>query len=324
VSGTTRRGATDIARDVLRSEARAVEELVDRLDDTFEKAVEMLYACPGRVVVTGMGKSGIIGKKIAATLSSTGTPALFLHPAEAVHGDLGMVVEGDVVLALSNSGETPEIIRLLETIRRIGAQLVTLTGGDSTLSGHADVNICVGIPSEACPLDLAPTASTTAQLAMGDALAMSVMHRRGFTAEEFAARHPGGDLGRKLVRVERLMHTGDAIPKVSPSATLGEIVEMISSKGLGTTVVVHDDGRLAGVITDGDLRRLLQSVERPLESRAKDFMSRTPASISGSELAVVALRMMEDRRITSMPVVDDDGLLEGFLHLHDLWRTQMF
>ena len=324
MSGTTRRGATDIARDVLRSEARAVEELVGRLDDTFEQAVEMLYACPGRVVVTGMGKSGIIGKKIAATLSSTGTPALFLHPAEAVHGDLGMVVEGDVVLALSNSGETPEIIRLLETIRRIGAKLVTLTGGDSTLSGHADVNIHVGIPSEACPLDLAPTASTTAQLAMGDALAMSVMHRRGFTAEEFAARHPGGDLGRKLVRVESLMHTGDAIPEVSPTATLGEIVETISSKGLGTTVVVHDDGRLAGLITDGDLRRLLQRVERPLESRAEDFMSRTPASIRSSELAVVALRMMEDRRITSMPVVDDDGLLEGFLHLHDLWRTQMF
>ncbi len=315
----------ETAREVLATEARAIEALMERLGSEFDRAVEMLLDCRGRVVVTGMGKSGLIGKKIAATLSSTGTPAVFLHPAEAVHGDLGMLIRGDVVLALSNSGETAELLRLLEWIRRIGAHLLALCGTpNSTLAQHADVVLSVEISIEACPLDLAPTASTTAQLALGDALAMSVMRQRGFTAEDFATRHPGGELGRKLLPVDRLMHKGDAIPTVMPDATLGHIVEVISSKGMGAVLVVDDDSRIEGIITDGDLRRLLQKQERPHECRARDFMSRNPVTIAPSELAVAALNIMEKHLITSLAVIDDQRRLVGFLHLHDLWRTQMF
>jgi arabinose-5-phosphate isomerase len=315
----------EIAREVLRTEARAIDGLVERLGESFDRAVGLIHDCTGRVVVTGMGKSGIIGKKVAATLSSTGTPALFLHPAEAVHGDLGMLVKGDVVLALSNSGETAELLRLNEFIRRIGATLLALTGApESTLARHADLVLDVGISSEACPLDLAPTASTTAQLAMGDALAMAVMRRRGFTAEDFARHHPGGELGRKILPVEQVMHVGDAIPRIEPDATLSQVVENMSTKGLGATLVVDADGRLQGIITDGDLRRLVQDNPRPRECRARDFMSRNPASIDPGELAVAALKIMEDRRITSLPVLDEERRVVGFLHLHDLWRTQMF
>jgi arabinose-5-phosphate isomerase len=315
----------ETAREVLATEARAIEALIDRLGPEFDQAVEMLLDCAGRVVVTGMGKSGLIGKKIAATLSSTGTPAVFLHPAEAVHGDLGMVVSGDVVLALSNSGETAELVRLLEWIRRTGAHLLALCGAPaSTLAQHADIVLSVEISIEACPLDLAPTASTTAQLALGDALAMSVMRRRNFTAEDFATRHPGGELGRKLVPVDRLMHKGDAIPTVKPDATLEHVVKVMTSKGLGAALVVEEDNRLVGIVTDGDLRRLVQQQQRPHESRAGEFMSPDPATIAPSELAVAALSVMENRLITSLAVVDDRHRLVGFLHLHDLWRTQMF
>jgi len=313
------------AREVLATEARAIEAVAQRLGPEFDLAVEIVVQCTGRVVVTGMGKSGLIGKKIAATLSSTGTPAMFLHPAEALHGDLGMLVRGDVVLALSNSGETAELLRLIEWIRRTGAQLLALCGApESTLAGHADVALSVEISSEACPLDLAPTASTTAQLALGDALAMSVMRRRGFTAEDFATRHPGGELGRKLLPVERLMHQGDKIPTVAPDATLAHVVDVISSKGMGAALVVNDDSRIEGIITDGDLRRLVQQQQRPHECCAADFMSPDPATITSSELAVAALNIMEKHRITCLAVVDDQRRLAGFLHLHDLWRTQMF
>ena len=316
--------SVDIGRKVLETEARALQELIPRLGDTFVAAVEMLHDCSGRVVVTGMGKSGLIGKKVAATLSSTGTPALFLHPAEAVHGDLGILVSGDVVLALSYSGETDEILRLLETIRRIGAKIVALTGEvESTLARHADLVLDVGISREACPLDLAPTASTTAQVAMGDALAMAVMRRRGFTAEEFAVRHPAGSLAKRLIRVEALMHTGDRIPRVGPDTPLGDAIEVISAGHLGATCVLDAAGDLLGVITDGDLRRLMQQRERPLEARASQAMTADPVSIGADELAVSALRVMEERRITSLPVLEGRRVV-GFLHLHDLWRTQMF
>lgn len=315
----------ELAREVLRIEARAIEDLCPRVDAAFLRAVDLLHACPGRVVVTGMGKSGIIGKKIAATLASTGTPALFLHAAEAVHGDLGMLVGGDIVLALSSSGETEEILRVLETIRRIGAKLVAVTGNPaSTLARHAECVLDASIRREACPLDLVPTASTTAMLAMGDALAMAVMQRRGFTAEEFAARHPGGSLGRRVLRVAAVMHAGDEVPLVGPDATLHDAIEVISAKRFGAAVVVDADGRLCGVITDGDLRRLMQRRERPLECSAAEAMTRQPAAIGPDVLAVEALRIMEERRITSLPVVDGGRRVVGFLHLHDLWRTQMF
>ncbi len=320
-----KRSSLETAREVLRTEARAIEALVDRLGPEFDEAVDLLHDCTGRVVVTGMGKSGIIGRKIAATLSSTGTPSVFLHPAEAMHGDLGMLVRGDVVLALSNSGETTELVKLLEWIRRIGAKLVAMTGvPGSTLANHADVVLSVEISAEACPLDLAPTASTTAQLAMGDALSMSVMRRRDFTAEDFATRHPGGSLGHRLLSVEKVMHSGEQIPRVATDSTLGQILQVISDKGLGAALVVDAEGRLEGIVTDGDLRRLMQKHQRPHECAAVDFMSREPAVIAPSELAVAALKVMEDRRITTLAVVDDEQRVVGFLHLHDLWRTQMF
>lgn len=315
----------EIAREVLRTEARALQDLIPRIGAPFEQAVDHLHRCPGRVVVTGMGKSGIIGKKLAATLSSTGTPSVFLHPAEAVHGDLGMLVKGDVVLALSQSGETDEILRLLEQIRRIGATLVAMTGSlDSTLARLADVVLDVGISREACPLDLAPTASTTAQLAMGDALAMAVMNRRGFTVEEFAARHPAGSLGRRIVTVESVMHTGDEVPVVAADAPLSEVVATISEKGLGAVVVIDSRRQVAGIITDGDLRRLMQRRERPMDCRADEAMTADPVAIRASDLAASALRIMEERRITALPVLDASGALAGFLHLHQLWKTQMF
>jgi arabinose-5-phosphate isomerase len=315
----------DTARRVLDIESGAVRELIDRLDDGFEKAVSILCGCRGRVVVTGMGKSGLICQKIAATLSSTGVPAHFMHPAEAVHGDLGMITEGDVVLAVSNSGETGEIVRLLELIRRLGAQIVALSGNpDSTLARHADVNLNVGVREEACPLDLVPTASTTAALAMGDALVVACYEKRGFTERDFAAYHPGGRLGRKLVQVRELMHSGDDLPVVLPATALRDAIREMSVKRLGMTCVVDSDGKLLGVLTDGDLRRLLMKDPRPMEYDAERAMTRNPVTIRAEALATEALRLMEDRKITSVPVVDEDGGLAGVIQIHDLWRTQMF
>ncbi len=316
--------ALEIARNVLRIEAAAILGLVERVDDTFDRAVALLQACDGRVIVTGMGKSGLICRKIAATLSSTGTAAWFLHPAEAIHGDLGAIRDNDVVLALSHSGETDEILRLLESIRRIGARLIALTGDpSSTLGRAADVTINCGIAEEACPMNLAPTASTTAALAMGDALAVSLFVRKGFREEHFASLHPGGRIGRRLMRVEHAMHAGNAAPVVRLDAAMSEVFHEMSSKRLGMTCVVADDGSLAGIFTDGDLRRLMSRQSNVLTLTAGEAMTPNPITISSGLLAVEALRVMETHKITSVVVVDGRRAVEGVVHLHDLWRTQM-
>jgi len=317
----------DLARSVLRTEANAILGLVDRLNGDFERAVQLLFECRGRAIVTGMGKSGIICRKIAATLSSTGTSAFFLHPAEAIHGDLGAIREDDVVIALSHSGETEELVRLLESIRRMGTKLIAITGAPaSTLGRAADVTLDCSIAEEACPMNLVPTASTTASLALGDALAMTLLVRKGFRAEQFAAFHPGGKLGKKLMTVESLMHGGDAAPRVSMTTAMPDVIHQMSSKRLGMTSVVDADGRLAGVFTDGDLRRLMMT--RPpnavLALTAGEAMTPNPLTISRSVLAVEALRIMETHKITSVIVVDAERRVDGVVHLHDLWRTQMF
>lgn len=314
----------DLARTVLRTEAAAILRLVDTLSGDFERAIEMLFECRGRVLVTGMGKSGIICRKIAATLSSTGTPAFFLHPAEAIHGDLGALRDDDVVIAMSRSGETEEVIRLLESIRRIGARLIAITGEPtSTLGRAADVTLDCGIAEEACPLNLAPTASTTAALALGDALAMTLLVRKGFREQDFASLHPGGRLGRRLMRVEQAMHAGDAAPLVRVSTRMPEVFHEMSSKRLGMTCVVDDEDRLAGVFTDGDLRRLLTRTTDVLSLTAAEVMTANPITIDRRLLAVEALKMMEARKITAVVVVDAGRRVEGVVHLHDLWRTQM-
>jgi arabinose-5-phosphate isomerase len=319
--------ALELAKRVLRIEAAAILGLVDRLNGDFERALDILFECRGRVIVTGMGKSGIVCRKIAATFSSTGTPAFFLHPAEAIHGDLGAIRDDDVVVALSHSGETEELLRLLESIRRIGARLIAITGAPaSTLGRASDVALDCSIAEEACPMNLVPTASTTASLALGDALAMTLLVRKGFRAEQFAAFHPGGKLGRKLVTVESVMHGGEAAPKVARATIMPDVIHEMSSKRLGMTCIVEADGRLAGVFTDGDLRRLMMT--RPPNAvfalAAGEVMTSShPLTISRDMLAVEALRIMETHKITSVVVVDSAGKVEGVVHLHDLWRTQM-
>jgi arabinose-5-phosphate isomerase len=313
-----------LAKKVLQTEAAAILALVDRLDARFDHAVRMLLDCRGRVIVTGMGKSGIICRKIAATLASTGTPAFFLHPAEAVHGDLGVIQGDDVVLALSNSGETDELLRLVETIRRLGARLITICGSaGSTLAQASDVALDCHVSEEACPLNLVPTASTTAALALGDALAMTLLVAKGFREEDFANLHPGGKLGRRLLRVEQVMHTGGRVPFVAPATPMREVVTQISSKGLGMTCVV-DAERLVGVITDGDLRRHMSASVNLLDRTAADIMTRNPVTVDRRTLAVEVLNIFEQRKITSIIVTDRDGRIEGVVHLHDLWRTEMF
>ena len=313
-----------LARKVLRTEAAAILGLVDRLDERFAQAVVMLRDCTGRVIVTGMGKSGIICRKIAATLSSTGTPAFFLHPAEAIHGDLGMVHRDDVVIALSHSGETGEVLRLLETIRRLGARLIAVTGSPtSTLAQAADLTLDCHVAEEACPLNLVPTASTTAALALGDALAMTLLIEKGFRQEDFANLHPGGKLGKRLMRVEALMHAGDLAPVVDDRTPMGEVIYEMSRKGMGMTCVVRS-GRLAGIITDGDLRRRMIDTPAVLSLLAADVMTSRPVTIERSMLAAQALHVMEQRKITSLIVATPDGVVEGVLHLHDLWRTELF
>ncbi|HWK09798.1 MAG TPA: KpsF/GutQ family sugar-phosphate isomerase [Vicinamibacterales bacterium] len=318
--------ALDLARKVLRIEAAAILGLVDRLNGAFEHAVQLLYDCRGRVIVTGMGKSGIICRKIAATLSSTGTSAFFLHPAEAIHGDLGAIREEDVVVALSHSGETDELLRVVESIRRIGAKLIALTGDPaSTIARAADVTLDCGISHEACPMNLVPTASTTAALALGDALAMTLLVRKGFREDQFASLHPGGKLGKRLMRVENIMHARDAAPTVGRDTRMPDVIHEMSSKRLGMTCVVDADGRLCGVFTDGDLRRLMMT--RPhdvLRLSAGEVMTPNPLTIDRGLLAVEAVRIMETHKITSVIVVDSDRRVEGVLHLHDLWPTQMF
>ncbi len=315
----------EVAREVLATEAAAIEGLVPQLDERFDRAVELLRGCRGRVVCTGMGKSGIVMKKVAATLASTGTPAMFLHPAEAVHGDLGMLVRGDVVLAASFSGSTEELVRLVETLKRLGVPLVMMTGNpDSSLARHADVHLSVAIDREACPLNLAPTASTTATLALGDALAMALLEARGFTREDFARLHPAGHLGRRLLRVHEVMHEGAAVPRVAAGTPMREAIYEMSKKGLGITAVTDGAGRLAGCISDGDLRRLLETDEQLLGRTAADCAHPHPRTIDRDQLAAAALKEMEDHRITSLFVVDAEGTLEGIVHLHDLWRLELF
>jgi arabinose-5-phosphate isomerase len=332
---------------VVRIEAQALRELADRIagpmSRAFQRAVELMFCCVGRVVVTGMGKSGLIARKIAATLSSTGTPALYLHPVEALHGDLGMVVRGDVVLALSASGETEEILALLATIKRLQVPLISMTGDEicesaggsdavttasrdratSTLASAADVALDCSVAQEACSLGLAPTASTTTMLALGDALAVTLSERRGFKEEDFANLHPGGKLGKRLARVESLMHTGDALPCVSPATRMPDVIYEMSRKKLGVTAVVEKD-RLAGVISDGDLRRLLEKRGKDvMELTAAEAMTREPKTITKDAFAASALALMEEKKITSLMVVNESGKLEGIVHLHDLWTTQL-
>ncbi|MEY4635256.1 MAG: Arabinose 5-phosphate isomerase KdsD [Acidobacteriota bacterium] len=312
-----------LARKVLETEAAAVLALVDRLDERFARAVTLVRDCRGRVIVTGMGKSGIICRKIAATLASTGTPAFFLHPAEAVHGDLGVIQADDVVIAMSYSGETEELTRVLETLKRIGAPLIAITGDTrSTLAQAADVALDCRVSEEACPMNLVPTASTTAALAMGDALAMAVLVEKGFRPEDFASLHPGGKLGKKLMRVAQLMSAGDALPVVQLHTVMKDVIYEMSRKGLGMTAVVEKDGTLAGIITDGDLRRKMAS-GNVMALAARDVMSVTPATISSDTMAVEALAIMEQRKITSIVIVDATRRVEGVVHLHDLWRTEM-
>jgi arabinose-5-phosphate isomerase len=315
----------DCARRVLRIEAQAIQDVLARLDGSFERAVDVLFACKGRVVVSGMGKSGLIGRKISATFSSTGTPSFFLHPAEALHGDLGMLARGDALLVVSYGGETEEIVRLLEALKRLEISLVTLTGKtDSTLAEASDVVLDVSVKEEACSLNLAPTASTTVAMAVGDALAVALLERRGFQPDDFAALHPAGRLGNKLLRVEHLMHVGEALPRVSPETMMPDVFHEMSKKGLGMTTVTEPDGRLAGILTDGDLRRLMEKHRgATLEMRAVDCMTRGAQTIGPHVLASEALNLMEKRKITSIVVVDEVKAVLGVVHLHDLWTLEL-
>jgi arabinose-5-phosphate isomerase len=315
----------ETARRVLKIEAQAIQDVFARLDESFEKAVDILFACKGRVVVTGMGKSGLIGRKISATLSSTGTPSFFLHPADALHGDLGMLARGDAILAVSYGGETEEIIQLLEALKRLEAPLVTMTGKiQSTLAKASDVALDVSVREEACSLNLAPTASTTVAMAVGDALAVSLLERRGFQPQDFADLHPAGRLGTKLLRVEHTMHTGDALPRVAMDAPMPEVIHEMSRKGLGMTTVLDPNGRLAGILTDGDLRRLMEKHRgATLEMTAGAAMTRNPQTIGPHVLASEALNQMEKRKITSVVVIDESKKVLGVVHLHDLWTLQL-
>jgi arabinose-5-phosphate isomerase len=337
----------NIGENVVRIEAEALRALADRIAGpmatAFQQAVDLLFCCAGRVVVTGMGKSGLIARKIAATFSSTGTPALYLHPVEALHGDLGMVVRGDVVLALSASGETEEILALLATIKRLRVPLIAMTGDAifktsaadssapirtantrvSTLASSADVSLDCSIAEEACSLGLAPTASTTTMLALGDALAVTLSEKRGFKEEDFANLHPGGKLGKRLARVESLMHSGDALPCVTPQTKMPDVIYEMSRKKLGVTAVVEGQ-KLVGIISDGDLRRLLEKRGKDvLDLTAAEAMTKNPRTIAATEFAATALALMEEKKITSLMVVDASGKLEGIVHLHDLWSTEL-
>jgi arabinose-5-phosphate isomerase len=315
----------DTARRVLRIETQALQDLLSKLDKSFESAVDLLLACKGRVVVTGMGKSGLVGRKISATFSSTGTPSFFLHPADALHGDLGMLAKGDVLLAITYGGETQEIVNLLETMKRLEIPIVTLTGNSkSTLGEVSDVVLDVSVKEEACSLNLAPTASTTVAMALGDALAVSLLERRGFKPDDFAELHPAGRLGKKLLRVEHLMHAGDSLPRVTPETLMPAVFHEMSAKKLGMTTVTTPDGRLAGILTDGDLRRLMeQHGGATLSMRVGDCMVRSPQTVSPKVLASEALNLMERRKITSVVVVDDAGKVVGVVHLHDLWTLEL-
>ncbi|MEF8709747.1 MAG: KpsF/GutQ family sugar-phosphate isomerase [Candidatus Accumulibacter propinquus] len=317
--------ALNLARRVLRIEAEAVLALIDRIDGDFLQALRLILNCRGRVVVSGMGKSGHVGRKIASTLASTGTPAYFVHPAEASHGDLGMITRDDVLIALSNSGESAELLMIVPIIKRQGAKLISLTGNaQSTLAIEADVHLDAAVKQEACPLNLAPTASTTAVLALGDALAVALLDSRGFGAEDFARSHPGGSLGRRLLtHVRDVMRVGRAVPEVVPATTLPDAILEMSRGGIGMTAVVSPEHRVIGIVTDGDLRR---AFARNLDLRAltvSDIMGREPRAIGPERLAVEAVEMMEQHRINQLPVVDEKGILVGALNMHDLFKAKV-
>ena len=313
------------ARRVLEVEANAILGLIEHLDESFVAVVDLISGSAGRVVTMGMGKSGIICKKISATLASTGTPSFFMHPAEAIHGDLGMIVPGDIVLAISNSGETDEILRLVPSVKRLGATIVAMTGNPgSALARNADFHLSVAISREACPLGLAPTASTTASLALGDALAMALLGKKGFREEDFASLHPGGKLGKRFLKVRDLMHDGPQVPSVELETPMRDAVYEMSRKGFGITAVVDGSGRLEGVISDGDLRRLFERDEQTLRRTARECMKPDPLTIDGSVLASAALQVMETRKITSLFITDPERRLEGILHIHDLWGLELF
>lgn len=315
----------DTARRVLRIESQAIADVLARLDSTFEKAVDVLFACKGRVAVTGMGKSGLVGRKISATFSSTGTPSFFLHPAEALHGDLGMLARGDVVLAVSYVGETREIISLLDALKRLETPLLSLTGNTrSTIALASDVVLDVSVSEEACPLNLAPTASTTVAMAVGDALAVALLERRDFRHDDFAALHPAGSLGKRLLRVEKVMHLGDKLPRVLPETPMPAVFHEMSAKKLGMTTVANGDGTLAGIITDGDLRRLMEKHSgATLAMTAAQCMNANPVTVGPEVLVSEALTLMEKRKITSVVVLDGSRRLLGVVHLHDLWGLQL-
>jgi arabinose-5-phosphate isomerase len=315
----------DTARRVLQIEAQAIQDVLARLDTSFEKAVDLLFACKGRVVVTGMGKSGLVARKISATFSSTGTPSFFLHPAEALHGDLGMLARGDALVGVSYGGETEEIIGLLEALKRLEIPLVMLTGKiHSTLAETSDIALDVSVKEEACSLNLAPTASTTVAMAVGDALAVSLLERRDFRHDDFAALHPAGRLGKKLLRVEHLMHAGDSLPRVGLDTRMPDAFHEMSKKGLGMTTVLHPDGRLAGIITDGDLRRMMEKLGgATLERTAGACMTGSAQTIGPHVLASEALNLMEKRKITSIVVVNESHGVLGVVHLHDLWTLEL-
>ncbi len=318
--------ALALARDVLATEANAINALAKRLGAPFIAALRLIQDCRGRVVVSGIGKSGHVGRKIAATLASTGTPAFFVHPAEASHGDLGMITAQDVVLMLSNSGETDELVSLIPHLKRQGAHLIALTGNEqSSLAQTADVHLDAAVDAEACPLGLAPTASTTAALALGDALAIALLDARGFSVEDFARSHPGGSLGRKLfTRVEDIMLTGAALPAVADDATIAGAVAEISAKGLGMTAVLDRDGRVAGVFTDGDLRRCVGRLTNLASARVADVMTREPRSIDPGSLAIDCVERMETApKVMQLLVVDDERRLVGVVHMHDLFRARV-
>jgi len=313
----------DIAKKVLRTEAEAINGLIEKLDSSFEKAVEIIYNSKGRVVVTGMGKSGLVGKKIAATLASTGTPAFFLHPAEASHGDLGMVTERDIVIAISNSGETEELVGLIPFLKRFNLTLISMTGNqNSTLARASNISLDISVKEEACPLGIVPTASTTATLALGDALAVALLIKRGLNEEDFAFFHPGGIIGKKLfIKVKDLMHTGETLPVVLPHTPMIKAVVEISSKRLGVTIVTDSENRIAGIITDGDLRRGIEKWGKTFfDMKAGEVMSKNPKIIPEDELAAKALSIMETYSITSLVVPDDEGRAKGIIHLHDILK----
>jgi arabinose-5-phosphate isomerase len=317
-------GSIETGKKVLETEANAILKALNKINHQFETAVDIIFRCRGQVVVTGMGKSGLVGRKIAATMTSTGSPAVFLHPAEAIHGDIGIIHPEDAVIALSTSGETEEVIRLLDYIKRLGIKLISLVGNpESTLARQSDVFIDCSVEKEACPIGLVPSASSTLALAVGDALSIALMEKKGFSEDDFRFFHPGGSIGKKLLRVKHLMHRGEQLPVADVSTLMENVIRTINEKKFGVAIVVRDHDQVAGIITDGDLRRLFLKGINFAKTQASACMTPSPLCIDEEKLAVEALKIMEDKAVTSLIVMDDKNHLSGLLHLHDLWRTEM-